>query len=136
MFKFGGELITLLCDVCHERPGEQQVERNYKWLLVCRECLTDAERERYKLSFSEKERERFMCELKGGPCIQERLEAEGKAKGPCYCILKQAKEKKDAVYARLRERQIYEAEHPEAQFNELKARTLKRSQEELSSEGV
>ena len=73
-----------------------------------------------------------MCVLKGSPCIQEKLEAEGKAKGPCSCILKQAEEKKKAFDSNIKLSQQYETDHPEdLEFNELKAKTLKRKEEEL-----
>ena len=53
MLKFSDEFISLMCDVCRERPGERQVERDRKWLVVCRECLTDSEKAKEKSNVQE-----------------------------------------------------------------------------------
>ena len=76
-----------------------------------------------------------MCQLKGSSCIHERLEEAGKSKGPCYCILRQAQEKRIASEASIKASEQYDSDHLGDQgSDELRAKTLER--EDQSEKGV
>jgi len=48
-----------------------------------------------------------MCNLKQDTCIYERLQAEGKARGDCWCVLKDQEEKRKKAEAEANQAEQY-----------------------------